>query len=91
VHEYIEDNLVEFFDEVLQYSPKLLTLLKTSKDYLEKNYKEVVEMIYLVTLKPLEPYFFGGDLTFGKLVVNQMVAILLNLHFFLNKWHFWGF
>jgi len=42
-HEYIEDNLIEFFDEILDYSPKLLNLLQKSKKYLENNYKEVLQ------------------------------------------------
>jgi len=43
VHEYIEDHLVEFFDEVLEYAPKLITLLEDSQSYLDHNYREVLQ------------------------------------------------
>jgi uncharacterized protein YutE (UPF0331/DUF86 family) len=41
VHEYIEDELVEVFDEVLEYSDKLIVIIKDTKRYIEtiKNEK----------------------------------------------------
>lgn len=37
VHEYIEDELVEVFDEVLQYSATLILIMKNSLNYIEKR------------------------------------------------------
>ena len=37
VHEYIEDDLVEVFEEVLQYSATLITIIKNSLNYIEKR------------------------------------------------------
>jgi len=37
VHEYIEDDLVEAFDEVLQYSATLIVIIKNSLNYIEKR------------------------------------------------------
>jgi len=37
VHEYIEDDLVEVFDEVLQYSATLILIIKNSLTYIEKR------------------------------------------------------
>jgi hypothetical protein len=41
VYEYIEDELVEVFDEVLEYSDKLIVIIKDTKRYIEtiKNEK----------------------------------------------------
>jgi uncharacterized protein YutE (UPF0331/DUF86 family) len=43
VHEYIEDDLVDIFDEVFQYSEKLISLIKNSIIYIDtkclKDYK----------------------------------------------------
>ncbi len=36
VHEYIEDDLVEIFDELLLHTPKLLEFMKNSIDYASK-------------------------------------------------------
>jgi uncharacterized protein YutE (UPF0331/DUF86 family) len=36
VHEYIEDALADIFDEVLQYSKKLYTIMQTTENYIEK-------------------------------------------------------
>ncbi len=36
-HEYIEDDLVEVFDEVLQYSATLILIIKNSLNYIEKR------------------------------------------------------
>lgn len=36
VHEYIEDELVETFDEVLEYSEKLIIIIKNSLNYIDK-------------------------------------------------------
>jgi len=36
VHEYIEDDLVEVFDEVLQYSETLILIIKNTLKYIEK-------------------------------------------------------
>lgn len=38
-HEYIEDDLVEIFDEVLLYSQKLIIIIKTTLNYIEKETK----------------------------------------------------
>jgi len=35
VHEYIEDNLQETFDEVLEYSVVLMTIMKNTETYIE--------------------------------------------------------
>lgn len=35
VHEYIEDELVEVFDEVLQYSDKLIKILNNTLNYID--------------------------------------------------------
>ncbi len=35
VHEYIEDELVEVFDEALQYTEQLITIIKTTLQYIE--------------------------------------------------------
>lgn len=37
VHEYIEDDLVEVFDEVLEYSATLIQIIKNSLEYIEKR------------------------------------------------------
>jgi hypothetical protein len=36
VHEYIEDNLVEVFDEVLEYTAKLINIIHTTIKYIDK-------------------------------------------------------
>ncbi len=36
VHEYIEDELVEVFDEVLQYTKELINIMNNTLDYIEK-------------------------------------------------------
>ncbi|ADV46791.1 hypothetical protein [Nitratifractor salsuginis] len=36
VHEYIEDELTEVFDEVLEYGKKLLAVMQTTDRYIEK-------------------------------------------------------
>jgi hypothetical protein len=36
VHEYIEDNLVEVFDEVLEYTAKLINIINTTIKYIDK-------------------------------------------------------
>ena len=36
VHEYIEDELVDVFDEVLQYSQKLIDIMNSTLIYIEK-------------------------------------------------------
>lgn len=36
VHEYIEDNLIEVFDEVLKYSGKLLDIINNTLNYIDK-------------------------------------------------------
>ena len=36
VHEYIEDNLQETFDEVLEYSLVLMKIMQNTKNYVEK-------------------------------------------------------
>ncbi|PHQ90990.1 MAG: capsule biosynthesis protein [Sulfurimonas sp.] len=35
VHEYIEDELVDVFEEVLEYSEKLMIIIKNTFSYLE--------------------------------------------------------
>jgi hypothetical protein len=35
VHEYIEDNLVEVFDEVLEYTAKLINIIHTTIKYID--------------------------------------------------------
>jgi hypothetical protein len=35
VHEYIEDNLVEVFDEVLEYTEKLINIINTTIKYID--------------------------------------------------------
>lgn len=35
-HEYIEDELVDIFDEVLQYTEKLITIINTTLKYINK-------------------------------------------------------
>ncbi len=37
VHEYIEDDLVDVFDEVLQYTEKLIIIIKNSLNYIDKR------------------------------------------------------
>lgn len=37
VHEYIEDALIGVFEEVLEYSKKLVEIIKNTLDYIEKN------------------------------------------------------
>jgi len=37
VYEYIEDDLVEVFDEVLQYTAMLIAIIKNSLNYVEKS------------------------------------------------------
>lgn len=37
VHEYIEDELVDIFEEVLEYTQKLIVLIKNSLNYINKN------------------------------------------------------
>jgi hypothetical protein len=37
VHEYIEDELVDVFDEVLEYTAKLIAIIKNSLDYINKK------------------------------------------------------
>ena len=39
-HEYIEDDLVDVFEEVLQYTNKLIIITKTTLHYIEKLSKE---------------------------------------------------
>jgi uncharacterized protein with HEPN domain len=36
VHEYIEDNLQNIFDEVLEYSLVLMEIMDSTKRYIEK-------------------------------------------------------
>jgi uncharacterized protein YutE (UPF0331/DUF86 family) len=38
VHEYIEDDLAEVFEEVLQYSEKLISIIKNTLDYIKTRY-----------------------------------------------------
>ena len=35
-HEYIEDDLVEVFDEVLEYSEKLITIIQNTLNYMDR-------------------------------------------------------
>jgi 2-hydroxy-3-keto-5-methylthiopentenyl-1-phosphate phosphatase len=37
-HEYIEDELVEVFDEVLSYTEKLVQIIHNTLDYIQVNY-----------------------------------------------------
>ncbi len=37
VHEYIEDELVEVFEEVLEYTEQLIKIIKTTLKYIEDN------------------------------------------------------
>jgi uncharacterized protein YutE (UPF0331/DUF86 family) len=37
VHEYIEDELVEVFDEVLEYTEELIVIIKNSLEYIDKR------------------------------------------------------
>ncbi len=37
VHEYIEDELIDVFDEVLEYSEKLIIIIKNSLKYIQKH------------------------------------------------------
>ena len=39
VHEYIEDDLVEVFDEVLQYTENVILIIKTTLTYIERRYQ----------------------------------------------------
>ena len=36
VHEYIQENLIERFKEVLEYTPRLFDITNKLKDYVEK-------------------------------------------------------
>jgi uncharacterized protein with HEPN domain len=36
VHEYIEDDLVEVFDEVLEYTVKLIDIINTTIKYIDE-------------------------------------------------------
>jgi len=36
VHEYIEDNLLDVFEEVLEYSEKLITIINTTISYINR-------------------------------------------------------
>ena len=38
VHEYVEDELVEVFDEVLEYTQKLIAIIKNTQNYIETRY-----------------------------------------------------
>ena len=42
-HEYIEENLIEFFDEVLEYSKELIEIMNNTLSYIQKNYPEIFE------------------------------------------------
>ena len=44
VHEYIEDDLVDVFDEVLEYSKILLDIMKSTSIYIEKILGEKYEI-----------------------------------------------
>ena len=35
VHEYIEEDLIDVFEEVLEYSEKLIVIIRTTLDYIE--------------------------------------------------------
>jgi hypothetical protein len=37
VHEYIEDELVDVFEEVLEYTEKLIAIMKNTLDYINKK------------------------------------------------------
>lgn len=37
-HEYIEDDLTEVFDEVLEYTEVLISIIKTTLSYIQKRY-----------------------------------------------------
>jgi uncharacterized protein YutE (UPF0331/DUF86 family) len=37
VHEYIEDELVDVFEEVLEYTEKLIIIIKNSLEYMDKK------------------------------------------------------
>lgn len=37
VHEYVEDDLVEVFDEVLLYSDKLIVIIENTLDYIDRK------------------------------------------------------
>jgi uncharacterized protein YutE (UPF0331/DUF86 family) len=37
VHEYIEDKLAEVFDKVLEYTEKLIVIIKNSLEYIDKK------------------------------------------------------
>ncbi|MFA7091209.1 MAG: hypothetical protein WC149_05115 [Arcobacteraceae bacterium] len=37
VHEYIEDELADIFDEVLEYTEKLIIIIKNSLEYIDKK------------------------------------------------------
>ncbi|MBE0492602.1 MAG: capsule biosynthesis protein [Sulfurospirillum sp.] len=37
VHEYIEDELVDVFEEVLEYTEKLIAMIKNSLDYINQK------------------------------------------------------
>lgn len=37
VHEYVEDDLVEVFDEVLMYSEKLIQIIQNTLDYIHRK------------------------------------------------------
>ena len=40
VHEYIEDELVEVFDEVLKYTQKLIVIIQNTQNYITTRYLE---------------------------------------------------
>lgn len=37
VHEYIEDDLIEFFEEVFEYTQELMQIMQTTLKYIEKS------------------------------------------------------
>jgi uncharacterized protein YutE (UPF0331/DUF86 family) len=37
VHEYIEDNLIEVFEDVLEYSNKLIEIMNSTIKYIEQK------------------------------------------------------
>jgi len=37
VHEYVEDELVDVFDEVLKYTKRLIAIMKNSLEYIDKK------------------------------------------------------
>jgi len=47
-------------------------------------------MKYLITLKPLEPYFFGSDLTFGKLGSKESGSYIAKSNYFPQQSTFLG-